>query len=306
MILAARSWPAVFDPGRHALPFLTWTVAALLVVQAARLVLLALDEPYVASGPPIPVPAAEDGAAGQGTLAAWHLFGKAAPAAPLFETLNLPETPLALRLRGIVAAPDGTDGYALIADERGGEAVYRIGDEVPGGARVAAIRPDQVVLERDGRRETLRLERNTAQTSASRPAGNAAFTAPAAASGAAPAAAGKTTAPMTITAALPNLMPGIRMDAGQLANQIQVMPVAGGGFRVFPGRDTRLFTELGLQANDIVEQVNGRALTNPAEALALIQQIQGGEALSLTVRRGDQQLVLRPEVERLRALQPAN
>jgi len=306
-MLSARLWPAGGDPARYTLSFLTWVAGAALVVQTARLALLALDAPYVPSAPPIPLPAGDEGATGRESLATWHLFGKSAPAAPLFETLDLPETPLALRLRGIVAAPDGTDGYALIADDRGGEAVYRIGQEVPGGAQVVAIRPDQVVLERGGRRETLRLERDSALAAGSRTGGNSAFTTSPGTGGAASGtAAGKTTAPLTITAALPNLMPGIRMDAAQLANQIQVMPVAGGGFRVFPGRDTRLFSELGLEANDIVEQVNGRTLTNPAEALGLFQQIQGGEALSLTVRRGERQLVLRPDMERLRALQPAN
>lgn len=280
---------------------LIYLLVALVAWQLARLVLLALSGPVLppANIPPLPEWRSANVVRSQG-LAQWHLFGEAKAELDLSALYNLPDTPLALTLHGIAAATAGDEGYAFISDERGREDVYRRGDEVPGGAKVVAIQPDQVILERNGQRETLRLPGHSVATTATRRGSTQA-------GGAAPV--NTPTAiripgirapaqPLSITAAVPRVS-GLRLDASALAGAIQVAPVASGGFRVFPGRNARIFTQLGLQANDVVTQLNGRPLTSQADAMAIFQQVQQGQSVTITVRRGDRDVILKPDISRL-------
>ncbi len=114
-------------------------------------------------------------------LGQWHLFGEAtAPidsdpdadaAAKLaagraddaldLETLDadaLPDSAAGLRLTGVVAASDGARALAVIA-AAGSEERYAVGDELPGGALLEAVKDRSVVIRRNGRLEALRLPR---------------------------------------------------------------------------------------------------------------------------------------------------
>jgi general secretion pathway protein C len=92
-------------------------------------------------------------------IAEWNLFGRAAapaaaaPAAPV----EAPKTRLQLTLRGVAASPTTDDARAIIADPSGRERHYRPGEPVPGGASLAEVHPDRVLLLRNGRYETLPL-----------------------------------------------------------------------------------------------------------------------------------------------------
>lgn len=276
-----------------------YVIGLLLIWQIARVILLALGGPVV---PParigeLPRIAPQSVTVNSG-LGQWHLFGRAPQRLDLTALAALPDTPLALTLRGIVAATGETnEGYALIADERGREDVYRRGDDVPGGAEVISIQPDQVILQREGRRETLRLpggaptSRGPVADAVAQNSDNVAgqrlvntlpgIRAP--------------KQPLTVSTNVPGLS-GLQFNTAALANAIQVAPVSGGGFRVFPGRNASIFQQLGLRANDVVTQVNGRPLASQADALAIFQAAQSGQQITITVRRGGQELTLKPDI----------
>ena len=93
-----------------------------------------------------------------------QLFGAPRAERPVSVPLaDTPETQLKLTLKGVMAASDPARGQAVIADaSRREEAVYRVGDAVPGGATLAQIFADRVVLSRQGRFELLRLPREEA------------------------------------------------------------------------------------------------------------------------------------------------
>jgi general secretion pathway protein C len=94
-------------------------------------------------------------------IAGWHLFGRppeqtvAAPRAPV----EAPKTRLQLTLRGVMASGAAGEARAIIAEPGGRERQYRPGQAVPGGAELAEVRPDRVILQRNGRYETLPLVR---------------------------------------------------------------------------------------------------------------------------------------------------
>lgn len=75
---------------------------------------------------------------------------------------------LKLSLRGILFQPH-SDSLAIIRDDQGRERGYRIGDTLPGAARISAIESRRVLVRRQGRLETLRLphtEENNSQAAA--------------------------------------------------------------------------------------------------------------------------------------------
>ncbi len=92
-------------------------------------------------------------------IAAWHLFGEAGeePPAPPPIPEEPPETTLQLTLRGCYSVESQVQALAIIADERGEERPYRIGDALPGGAVLREIYVNKVLLSRQGKPEVLRL-----------------------------------------------------------------------------------------------------------------------------------------------------
>ncbi|MDT8437746.1 MAG: type II secretion system protein N [Wenzhouxiangellaceae bacterium] len=252
-------------------------VACLLL--ALRAVLIAVDGVAVEFRPIEYQPVARTTLPTVDGRAAAGLFGNAVLADHGFD-VPLPATPLELRLRGTVS---GERGYAIIVDARGDEDVYRVDDELPGGARVIAIESRRVVLERAGLREALELSAGLAAR-ASRPP-------PTVSENVAPAVQGLG------VASFASFADGLRLDPAALAREITILPVAGGGFRVSAGRNAAVFQALGLQRNDIVLAINGRPVDNQADLRALFETLDPGQGLAITVRRGDQQRVLTPGLD---------
>ncbi len=93
----------------------------------------------------------------------WHLFGKKdlqAKTKPIPEIIEAPATPLALSLQGTFLGKSKTEGsWAIISSSNDEQALYHIGDAIPGGATLFAVEPLRVILERGGRHESLSLPR---------------------------------------------------------------------------------------------------------------------------------------------------
>jgi len=97
-----------------------------------------------------------------GQIPNWHLFGKEDPktkAKPVpNKIIEAPTTPLALTLQGTFLGKSKTEGsFAIISSSNDEQAMYQIGDEIPGGATLYAVEPFRVILERNGRHESLAL-----------------------------------------------------------------------------------------------------------------------------------------------------
>lgn len=249
---------------------------ALLAVTLAGLTWRLLDRGEEAAPPAAPravVPTAQTG--GNWNLARWHLFGRAPVAAPVgaAPVETLPETRLNLVLRGVVA---GEDGGAIIGTPNGVESFYGIDAGLPGGATLREVYSDRVVLERSGRRETLRLPRESVDAGAP----------PAAAAGPAVAAPQVPEPELSL-----NQYRDLALqNPGQLAEVVQVAPRNEGGrflgYEVQPGRDPGLLGRLGLQPGDVVTSVNGIALDTPARALGVLRSLRGRNDVTVEIQRG--------------------
>jgi len=223
-------------------------------------------------------------------VAALHLFGDAAraPAEQVEAPVSAPETALNLTLKGLIAVDNQEQALAIIAQGSGDEQAYRVGDSVPGGAKLHEILADRVILQRGGRFETLTLPKEKVTDGADN-------TPP--------------RSPVTSRPPRPGLTPNGRYGPGaqqlkamrerllknpqEAMQMINAQPVMDGGqmkgYRVTPGRDRRLFSSVGLRPGDIVTSVNGIPLSDPAQMGQLFDQLTSARPLDVTVERGGRQ-----------------
>jgi general secretion pathway protein C len=261
-----------------------------LVVRALWLVLGGVS---VESAPALSVPRVSQVSGDSGEFR-WNLFGRSA--SPAVTLQPVPVSDSNLRLKGVMA---GERGYAIIAVSGSGEDVYRRGDELPGGGEVETIESRRVIILRNGRRETLALDPDAG--SGSRAPVRAARSGSAAEepSQQLPGIRGFNAPSGASVASLPDAARSFGLDAGELAQSISAMPVAGGGFRVRPGRNARLFQALGLQVNDVVLAVNGQPLESAQAVQRLFADVMSRGEVAIRVRRGGRELTLRPDLEKI-------
>lgn len=269
---------------------------ALAAVALLRLVMLLASGPSLPEVAPVTLGAApEAGMQTAQSVANWHLFGNAQGPIDLAALAqSAPATVLKLTLRGTLNenAPEG--GIAIIADETGADRAYRVGEALPGDARLEGIYSGRVLLSRGGVNESLSLPRDAATPASSSPPMIRA-----------PGAALPAGSSLPVTARAPEpfvtpmIAPGgpslesIRAATGtdpmELAKQVQVIPVMENGrmvgVRLSAGRDSDILSRAGLRPNDVVTTVNGIPLDGPQRTTELITTLRGAQSVQVTVRR---------------------
>lgn len=247
----------------------------------------------VAGGTSAPVPR---GGVNFETLRTAHLFGEAPEpdaadaAQPSPELLpDAPETTLNLRLAGVVVRDVNEDSDAMIASGNQPDKRYRVGEAIEGvsATRLHHVYPDRVLLNRSGALETLRLpEEDDAGSNIARAA-----TRP-------PALPVQTnTAPIRQV---------ISQNATEITRIMRFAPhVEGGqivGFRVTPGPEAEAFSGLGLEAGDVVTDINGIQLDDPSRGLQAFEALGESTMANVTILRGGNPQVIVIDTTQLEAL----
>jgi general secretion pathway protein C len=247
----------------------------------------------IAAAPPRPInvgnaPAPSD----YGALTDSHLFGQAAEqatTAPEPALIDAPETTLSLTLKGILAKEEDTNGGAIISGSRGDDKAYDVGDSIENadGATLHSVYADRVLLNRSGRLETLRLPKELAASGSM-----------------------GMVSPLPQAAAVQesgSLRQVITQNATRLTDIVRLAPhVQEGqvvGFRVNPGRDRATFEALGLQAGDVVTDINGTVLDDPSQGLQVFQSLGESTQANVTVLRDGVPQVIVIDTTQLQNLQ---
>jgi len=199
-----------------------------------------------------------------------HLFGVAGAGAGSSDPQAVAATNMNLVLSGTIAEADPEKGYAIIGDSAASAKVYAVGKTITGGTKLHAVYPDRVILDRGGRLEALMLPRKF--------------------QGGGPSGA----APPPIQGG----MLGTRLseiataNPGAITEILRPQPVfANGqqrGYRVYPGRDRQQFTRLGLMPGDLVTEINGTPLDDPARGVEILQSMNSAAEVTVTVERNGQ------------------
>lgn len=231
----------------------------------------------------------------------YNLFGKfeakkavVAPTQPLV----VPETRLNLKLRGVFASDDKTAARAIIADARGDEDSYSIGSQVPGGAILNEIYPDRVILEHNGRLETLKLPVEDvpdsdagASSTASARGGVGGATPPSRSGGSiSPSSVAEASASTADNSALlGQYRDALMNDPNSVMGLVNVRPYQKDGqlvgYRIRPGKDRALLRRFGLRSGDVVTAVNGVPMNNPVKALEVLRDLSSATQLTVDIER---------------------
>jgi general secretion pathway protein C len=272
-----------------------WLLNILLVIWVASLIASLTWDLLAPSGSPEPTAAVTAPVQVQpnkdrqliSQLPGWHLMGVAAKGSAPVKTnapIDAPETSLKLVLRGVFSSDDKGNGHAIIADPKGKEEQYSVGDTLPGNAELSEVHAEKVILKRSGRYETLRLptDKKSGSTVSRQPTS-------------------KRRVPQRSSSSPAERLRTVRQNLKKrprdLYNLVRATPKKGEsgktiGFELGPGRDPELFAQVGLQKGDVAIQINDIKLDNPANSARALKSAQSGDTVSVTVLRNGREQVL--------------
>lgn len=263
-------------------------------IGAARLTWQLLDRPQPVQAPTIAPATGSNNTAGSDTealgrrLAEETLFGEfvAEPEATAVAPVEAPDTQLRLVLQAVVARGGQGEGYAVIAQRNGQSGAFGVGDTIFGQADLAAVYGDRVILDRNGRMETLRYERDDSNGTL-QPLDRAAN------SGSdlnqsIDRAQSRVQNNQDVREQVQQMVSYVReranADPQGLLNEVGLEP-SDNGYRVT--RRARQLQMAGLRPGDVVTAVNDNPVGNLAQDQALLNQIlQSGGELKIAIQRG--------------------
>ncbi len=216
-----------------------------------------------------------------GSLVGAHLFGEAAAAGG---AASAPQTTLALVLAGVLASDNPTAGFAIVGESAATARFFPVGASLPGGARLNAVYPDRIVIDRAGTLESLGLPRRSL-AAAPPPVGLAPV-------GESPAA--------LVSQRVREMA---QQNPNVLANVLRAQQVMAGGkqrgFRVYPGANPAAFSRLGLRPGDLITAINGTALDDPSRGDEVMRNLSSAPEVRVTVMRNGRQSDLVLDMTRL-------
>ncbi len=175
------------------------------------------------------------------------------------------------------------------------QGLYREGDIVAPGIILVQVGWDRIIIEREGKRETLLLPKDT------------------------PPTAGQSPIIPVSTVANSNAQDGIRRLApdsyhidrrevdhainnlSELFTQVRAVPYSlqegvVQGFRLFQIKPDSLIDRIGLKNGDVIQRVNGVEISDPSTAFQLLQDLQGRPQIRVDVLRNQQPTSLSYEI----------
>jgi len=284
------------------LPVIQWSGWILIVVVLAKLfwvVALHITSPDVSNQTVTIKPNSRSNqptsqtSADVSALISRHLFGNTEKAPVVEQDVedDLPETQLNLKLRGIYSAEDIARSNSIIEDGSGNQEVYFIDDKLQVSGRVflRQVYVDRVILETNGRKEELRLLDPL-------PESMKAKNRPLPESRKGNKRTDDKRRNRQISQSLNKYRDQLLEDPLSLVGLVNFQPkmVDGQmiGFSISPGKDKRLFTQLGLRARDVITSINGVSLSNSQDAFQLLSEVQNMQELEVEINRGNETVSL--------------
>ena len=225
-------------------------------------------------------------------IAQWHLFGEAGAInkMPVQQTRNAPDTKLRLELVGVYVAPVNTNSSAIII-EKGKSESYKVGDKLTGGVTLHEVFSDRVILDRNGRLETLRFSEKSLASNRSRGTGRPVVR----------TSTNRTTVLNDIRKGrirstkdvLQRLNDNPAAQLSSFINEAGLEPVDNGRFRVSPSAPKDVLLAVGLRKGDIINKINGHSPGMIRDDSSLLQEIIISGEAKIEVQRGKRKFTVR-------------
>lgn len=205
-----------------------------------------------------------------------HLFGKQQTeklAPVVVKNIDAPKTSLRLTLAGLVASSEPSQALAII-EYQGQQETYAIDDEISStNAVLKQVFTDRIIIEYQANLETLMLDGEEFTRESSRQSS-------------------RDIEPGNTPADLSTLRKDLLANPASITDYVRISPVRIdgqlAGYRVNPGKNRELFTEVGLKPNDLAVSLNGFDLTDTRQAMEVAKQLKDLTEMSLTVERDGQ------------------
>ena len=260
-----------------------------LIAFAAKFVWRIIPEPQLSATPTIsraPVISSSSGKSGVNIAKIQQLilFGNAAakPAEPVAEVTDAPETRLNLTLTGVGASSDQEAGTAII-ENRGSQAVYGLGEKIEGtNATLQKVYNDRVIIKNGVRNETLMLDgidydeanRRREMQARQRPA---------------PQEDEYEDDTVELSEEAIEATAALRERPASFTDFISISPKTEEGqligYQVSPGKEPELFKSAGLEAGDVITQINGLDLTDLQQSQEALSELRNAQNIELTIIR---------------------
>lgn len=184
-------------------------------------------------------------------------------------------------LLGTMVFTNPSISFATVAASAGAESQnYRIGDSLPGDAKIYDIQRNQLFFTRRGRKEYIEVDR---LPSAMGSAGGVNTFAP-------PAGEGIRISGDNITITRAKVEASLG-DLNKIIQDSRMSPNVGpdgrvDGFKVFAIRKGSLFEQLSLKNGDVIQKINGTAIDSIEKALPMLQLLKSESSISIEMSRG--------------------
>ncbi len=267
-----------------------WIMVGLVLVMAWKLADLswafAPQGELVSAAPPPPreQPVQERGRQGVDYSSTVGLFGTAAS-----EEQQQVEVPEDLEVNtdfdlfGIVARTEASAGLAIIAERNGEAQVYAPGENLNSRVSLDSVHARHVVIINGGVAQMLELPR--ADDAAKAPRRRTAS----------PTRRPRASNRNNLSAQSPRALVDLS-DPAKLTDLIRPQPVFNNGkqvgYRVYPGRKRQQFSQLGLKPGDLITDINGTQLDDPAKGMDIFKTLSTSTQVSVTVQRNGASEVL--------------
>ena len=265
-----------------------WLISAVLLAQLTWW-LIEPAEPNTNASIPAYTPSANSSGSVSVDMAAiqsLNLFGQADTSASS-NRRDAPKTSLNIRLVG-VSASSNTQRSAAIIEQAGQQQTYIVGDELGrSGVTVEEIYADRVLLDNNGRIETLQLE----DIGEDRPALSLIVDEP--------------TAATTETTEIParevgEAMEQLSADPQSITDFVSISPAMENGeligYRLQAGQNPELFRQTGFQNGDLAVAINGYDLTDMQQAMELSNELTTMTRADISILRDGQPMQLSIEL----------
>ena len=215
-----------------------------------------------------------------------------------------PKTRLSVTLTGLVADSEDplSPSSVAIIESSGGQNTYTVDDKITGtNASIYQIFIDRVILSVSGRYETLMLDGIEYSTTPPSYASNTSVTTKtdttkAKASVNQPEKKGRVKLDkrqdMELAKTLREQRQELFSDPKKLLDVIRIRPYKQQGelkgYRLSPGKDAKLFSQVGLKRNDLAISINGNDLTDMQQALSVMAELKTMTEATITVVRQDE------------------
>jgi general secretion pathway protein C len=254
--------------------YFAWRMAGLLWLLAGQ------DQSPLAK--PSPVAAVAKVNVDGSRLATFSIFK--APIAISSSTVNAPDTSLQLKLDGVFAGSVQSQSSAIISDQgQGIGKLYRVGQQVSGGATLSAVYVDRVLLQRNGQDEVLRfIKTNLLEGDAPPPTQESNIQ----------------IKPQTGTQGeqarnlLGTALERLNNDPDVYLNQMGLVANGGQGYEITDNVPSYIRRNIGLKAGDKILRLNGQPLGNVQLDKNLLQQVQQTGHARIEIQRGSHHLTI--------------